>query len=130
MRPFLPVVANQGTGVVDLVGERDPQHSIIADLRQVLEISSLSLDPRLIGIAADVVRAAFDDRRNAGAEAPLDSFKQRPSAAVLDRVVQHRGDRILLIAAVLEHQAANDEQVRQIRDLGPDPALATVDLVR
>ena len=72
----------------------------------------------------------LDDRRDARAEAPLNPIEHRPSAAVLDGVVQDRGDRLGLVAAVLEHQAADDEQVRQVRDLGPDAALATVDLLR
>lgn len=113
-----------------LVSERHPQHGIVGDLRQVLEVAPLSLDPRLGGIALEVVSEVLDDRRDAGAEALVNPLEQRPSAAVLDGVVQHRGDRLFLIAAVLEHQAANYEQVRQIRDLGPDPALATVNLLR
>jgi hypothetical protein len=42
--------------------------------------------------------------------------------------VEHRGDRLVLVAAVLDHQAGDDEQMGQIRDLGSGAALVSVDL--
>ena len=38
-------------------------------------------------------------------------------AAVLDDVVQQRGDRLVLVAVHLEHQRRDREQVRRVRDL-------------
>jgi hypothetical protein len=44
--------------------------------------------------------------------------------------VQHRRDRLVLVAAVLHHQPADDEQVSEIRDLGTRPPLMAVHLLR
>jgi len=42
--------------------------------------------------------------------------------------MEHRRDRLILIATVLKHQASDDQQVRQVRDLSSYPPLAPVDL--
>lgn len=44
--------------------------------------------------------------------------------------MQQCGDRLILIAAILDHQAAHHQQVREIRDLRPRPPLMPVDLRR
>src|SRR3954447_5742797 len=45
---------------------------------------------------------------------------------VLERVVQQRGDRLVLVAAVAEHELANAEQVRDVRDRRAFPHVVAV----
>ena len=44
-------------------------------------------------------------------------------AAVLDDIVQEAGDGLVFVAAVLEHQARDRQQVIQVGDPGPFPHL-------
>src|SRR4051794_7206284 len=50
----------------------------------------------------------------------------RSAAAVLDRVVQQRGDRLVLAASHLEHERGHAQKVRDVRDLGALAQLRTV----
>ena len=94
-------------------------------MRQVV---ALAREPGLCGLGVEVVGARFDDVRDAVAEYAANAVEHRASAAVLDAVVQHRRDRFGLVTAVLEDEAGDDEQVGEIGDLGPDPALLALDL--
>ena len=62
------------------------------------------------------VAAALDDRGDLGPEPLVDLAERAHAAAVLDDVVQQRGDRRRLVAAVLEHERADREQMREVRD--------------
>ena len=112
-----------------LIRQRHPQHRVVADLWKVFEVSAFTGDPRLVGICVDRVRAPLDDRGDPGPEAARDPREQRPATAVLDRVVQHRGDRLILIAATLKHQAGDHQQMGHVRDLGAGAAQAAVNLL-
>ena len=116
--------------VVHLVRQRHPQDRILADIGKVLQVAPLPLDPRLRRVTVDRVRAPLDDGCDRLPEAALDPLQHRPAATVLDRIVKHRANRLILVAAVLEHQTGHDEQVRQIRDLGSRTTLAAVYLRR
>ena len=61
---------------------------------------------------------ASDDPGGVVAELGADALEHRLAAAVLDRVVQQRADRLGLAAAHLEHERGDREQVRDVRDLG------------
>jgi hypothetical protein len=56
-------------------------------------------------------------------------LEHRHASAAFHRVVEPRGNRLRLVAAILEHQACDDEQMREIWDLGAVPLFA-VGLVR
>ena len=55
-----------------------------------------------------------------------DPFEHRRAAAVLDRVVQQRADRLGLVAAHLEHERGDTEQVGDVRDRRSLAQLAAV----
>ena len=50
------------------------------------------------------------------------------SAGVFGAVVEERGDRLVLTAAVLEHERANRKQMRDVGDRRRLPNLARVEL--
>jgi hypothetical protein len=109
---FLAIVAHDRGRVVHLVGERDAQDRVVVDIGQMSKIATLTLDPGLRRVRViHGVAAGLDDRGDASAEAPTDPFKHRPPAAVLDRVVQHCGDCLILIAPVLDHQSSDHQQM-------------------
>jgi hypothetical protein len=60
----------------------------------------------------------------------LDSLEQRAPAAILDRVVEKRGDHLILVAAVLEDEARDHEEMGHVGDVRPDSARIAVHLVR
>ena len=108
---------------MELVGRGD---AVRADreivLLEVIEIRLLPLPPReLLPVGAERLGARDDELRDGSAEPRPDlGFGH---ATVLDRVVEHAGDRVLLGASVLEHERRDGQQVRHVRDVG---ALATL----
>lgn len=110
---------------MDLVGEHDAKYAIVVDVGQMGDVGGLALAPAApVAEGIQSVRAGGDDLCHARAEIALDPLELRCTAGVLDAVVEHRGDRLILAAAILEHEARDDEQVRHIGDLGPEPATA------
>jgi hypothetical protein len=87
----------------------------------VAEVRGLALPPaaRVGGIYG--VRTRLHNRRDIRAELAVDALEHRSPAAILDTVVQQRGDRLGLIAAVFEHQPGHDHEVRGVRDLRAEP---------
>ena len=78
---------------MDLVGQRDPEHGLVCDLGQTGQIRRLALAPRPRVLEVQAVRARLDDRSYLTAKLGADALEQRSSAAVLNAVVQQRGDR-------------------------------------
>jgi hypothetical protein len=126
----LAVIADDRAGVVNLVGEGHEQHAVVLYLRQMGQVATLALDPRRLRVLVDRVRAALDDRGDPLAEAIADPVEHRPPAPVLDRVVKHRRNRLVLIAPLLEHQARDDEQMREVGNLGALAELTAVNFER
>jgi hypothetical protein len=113
---------------VDLVGQSDAQHAVVVDVRQVGDVGRLALPPAALVLdRVKRVRAGGHDLGHALTEVAPQALEQLAPAAVLDAVVEHRRNRLVLVAAVLEHEARDDEQVRHVGDLGSEPA-AAVDL--
>ena len=108
------VVEQDRARVVELVGERDAQlvRLLVGDR---LEVLGLAPAPRRLGLAL-AVGVRLDDPRDVVAELVADALEHRPPAAVLDRVVQQRADRLGLAPAHLEHERRDAEQVRDVRD--------------
>jgi hypothetical protein len=71
----------------------------------------------------------LDDGGDLGPEPGADAVEHGRPAAVLDGVVEERGDRLVLVAAVFEHESGDDEQVRGVRDLRSETAVPAVRLV-
>ena len=71
--------------------------------------------------ASNVSEQRRHDRRDPIAELLADPRERRLAALVLGAVVQQRGDRLVFVAAVLEHETGDREQVR---DVGHAAALA------
>jgi hypothetical protein len=104
--------------------------ALVVDRLQVGQVAALALDPWLDRLTVDGVRAALDDLRDVRPERSGDPVQQGPAAAILDRVVKHRRDRLILVATVLDHQTRDDEQVRQVGDSGARTPLTFVDRLR
>ena len=85
------------------------------------------LAPGRLGVLVGV-GACLDDRGDTGPEAVEDAPAHRVAVAVLDRVVQQPGDRLLLITAVLQNERGDGEQVRDVGDLRALPGLRRVRL--
>jgi hypothetical protein len=115
---------------VDLVGQDDPHNGLVRDLGQVAEIVRLALAPGSAIVGIDAIRASLDDRRNLVAEVGPDPLEHRHASAAFHCVVEQRGNRLRLVAAILEHQACDDEQMREIWDLGAEAPLFALGLVR
>ena len=61
------------------------------------------------GVGLDRVGQLLDDLRHPRPELAADPLEQRAPAAVLNRVVQDRRDRLVLVASVLEHESGDDQ---------------------
>jgi hypothetical protein len=80
-----------------------------------------------LGVA---VGAGDDNLLDARAEAPADLVGLHLVRLVLEGVVQQRGDRLVLVAAVLEHDGGHADQVRDVGDLAALAELVLVQLGR
>jgi len=86
----------------------------------VLEVRLLARAPR--GLGGDVgVGAGEHEAGDHGAEAAADGGEGLLAALVLDRVVQQRGDGLVLVGSVLEDEGGDGEEVG---DVGGGGALA------
>ena len=64
------------------------------------------------------------------AERKLDAVELEIIKASLDGIVQERRDGHVLVAAVLQHQRRDTEQVPDVRNIAPFPRLVAVQVVR
>ena len=96
---------------------------------KVRDVRLLALSPRrlrrLVGVGA-----RLHDVGDAAAEELTDAPECPVAALVLDGVVQQRGDRLVLVAAVLEDERRDAHEVRDIRDLRALSTLAGVQFAR
>ncbi len=81
------------------------------------DVELLALAPRRLGNRLGV-GAALHDEGHPLAEAAADLVQDGASALVLDRVVEERRHRLILVAAVLEDERAHRHQVRHVGDAG------------
>jgi hypothetical protein len=92
---------------------------------EVRQVALLSLPPRrsrvLVGVGERV-----DDHRHPSAEAAADVPEASAAAPVLGGVVKERRDRLLLGAAVVDHQRGDAEQVLDVGLIGAGAKLACV----
>ena len=109
------VVAQHRPRVVQLVGHRHQQR-VLADLAEVVDIALLAFEPRRLGHLVGVA-ALLDDARDVLAEVGADLLQRRRAALVFDRVVQQRGDGLVLGAPVVDHQARHRQQMADIRNV-------------
>src|SRR4051794_610643 len=118
------VAADHAAGVVELVGDRDQQGSLgcLVETRDVLLLAPAPRRPRL----AVAVGALVDDVGNRVAVAPADVAQALNSALVLHRVVEQGGDRLVLRATVLDHEARDTQQVRDIGLIVASPELSVM----
>jgi hypothetical protein len=83
------------------------------------DVLQLALPPRpLAALAVQRVAARLDHRPDVVSELVADRAQDVRTLAlggVLDRIVQQGGDRLVLAAAVFEHERANAHQVREVR---------------
>src|SRR5207248_6650506 len=61
------------------------------------------------------VRARIDDVRDAVAEAEADVLESLASTAVLGSIMQERGDRLVLVAAGIDDEGRDAEEVSGVR---------------
>ena len=83
----------------------------------MLDVGLLALEPRLLRRRPGI-GAVLDDAGDGVAEAAADVLEPRPPALVLRRVVQQRGDGLVLGAAVVEDDGGDREEVGQIGGAG------------
>jgi hypothetical protein len=76
---------------------------------QVLEVFLLPRPPRRLFPDNVRVATSLDNGGDARAEVGLDVLEPGLAALVLDRVVEQRRDRLVLVAAVLDHQGRDPE---------------------
>lgn len=115
----MAVVEDDGAGVVELVGQGHPAERIPL-FSDPLNVGRLALVPMRLGPSAVVRRrvgAPHDKIRYPGTEATLQVCLRHLFGMILERVVEQCGDRLVLVAAVLQHQGADAEQVRDVGDL-------------
>src|SRR3954447_25094326 len=90
--------------VVKFVGERYPQCPVRqAWIAQVFDVGLLALAPGRLRRYIRI-RARLHDGANPFAEQLADSRQRALAALVLDGVVQERGDRLVLVAAVVQYE--------------------------
>ena len=129
----LAEVLEDGARVVELVSHRHQQRvgGLGGDL---VDINLFAHPPArrvavalLFGIA---VGAGLDDRLDPVAEARADLVGRHLVRLVFQRVVQQRADRLVLVAAVLEHDGRDPDEVRHIGDVAAFALLVLVQLRR
>ena len=120
------VVEKDGAGVVQLVGDAHAQHLGRLGL-EPFQVGALALIPGRLGPHLGVTAGA-DDGRDPLAKPVADLLEARSVSAILQRVVQQGGDRLVLGTAVLQHQRRDAEQVRQIRHIAALSTLAGMDI--
>jgi hypothetical protein len=119
-------VGDGGAGVVELVGGGDQAHRSWGRA-QVLEVRLLARAPG--GLRRDVgVRARCHDVGDDGAEAAADGSEGLRAALVLDRVVEEGGDGLVFVAAVLEDEGGDGQEVGDVRGGGALAQLPGVQL--
>jgi len=95
----------------------------------VLCVGAFTLGPgflrRLPGVGA-----VLDDLRHGVAEPGTNIFETRATALVFRRVVQQRGNRFVLVPAIVQNDRRNAEHVRDVRGAGAFARLSSVDLAR
>jgi hypothetical protein len=114
---------------VHLVGKCDAERSVVVDGGEVGDIRGLALAPAPRVVRVEAVRAGFDEVGDTRAEPRSDAIEHRSPSGILGRVVEQRGDRLVLVAPVLEHEPRDDEQVGEVGDLRSHPPLVAVQLV-
>ncbi len=56
-----------------------------------------------------------------------DVFQHRPGPLILSGVVQQRGDRLIFVAPILDHERTDAEKVANIGDAAAFPDLGSMD---
>ena len=98
-----------------LVRQRDEQGAWLL-FRQRGDVGFLALAPFRFRFDPRV-RAVGDDRRHGIAEALPNFLEDRFAALVFDRIVEEGGDSLILVAAVLEDECGDGEQVGNVGDI-------------
>ena len=111
-----------------LVGRRDEQDRVVlgGQTRQVLLLAPA---PRRLGVGVRV-GATLDYPAHLGPKTPDCRASSLGRLAVLDRVVEQGGDRLVLVGAVLERDRAGAQEMAQVRDGRALAKLSRVDLSR
>ena len=94
---------------------------------EVGEVALLASEPVRLGVL-ERVGAFLDDAGDVVAEALPDLLERGVSAGVFGAVVEERGDRLVLTAAVFEHERAHRKQMRDVGDRCCLAHLACVEL--
>jgi len=109
------MIAEHRPDVVQLVGRADLQHPPVGGgIREVLKVALLAHAPRRFGLAL-AVGTGHDDIGNGPSELALDVG--RGDGAVLDRVMEQRGDDRVVVTSVFHDERGDREEVGQVRDL-------------
>ena len=112
--------------VVELVGDRDA-HDRFRLASQALQVGLLPRAPCRLRILEGVGQAV-DEHLDHRTEPATDLIQRGLPALILRPVVEQRGDRLVLVAAVLERQAAHGEEMHDVRDRRSLAGLARVQL--
>src|SRR5262249_43826612 len=81
------------------------------------DVGCLALSPGRLR-ALKRVRTCRNDLRDSWPEIGFDLSEPRLAALILGRVVHERCDRVVFVASILDDEAANAQQVPDIRDFG------------
>jgi hypothetical protein len=90
------------------------------------EICSFAFHPWGLGRSVSVCAAVYD-LCDPVAEAAPDLLQNRETTPVLNSIVQQRCYRFILVSPIIERDASNSEQVRNVRDGSPLAHLPAVD---
>jgi len=113
---------------VELVRQGDVQGGL-ACLLEVLEVCTLSRPPRRLRLT-EAVAAGFDDLGHLVSELDADAFQGLAPTLILGRVVQQRGDCLVLRGAGLDDDRGHPEQMAEVRDARALARLSRVELER
>ena len=112
--------------VVELVGDRDAQDRFRL-AGEPPQVGLLARSPCWLRVFKGVGQAV-DDHRDHRTEPSTDLIQRRLPALILRPIVEQCGDCLVLVAAVLERQAAHGEQMRGVRNRRSLAGLARVQL--
>lgn len=93
---------------------------------EVPDVGFLALAPRRLGQRVGI-GAAEDDIGDPVAE-PLADYRLEMGTLILDRVMQHRRNRLVLVAPVFQNQARHPEKVADVGGVGTLSPLLRMDL--
>lgn len=120
--------AEDSPGVVQFVARGDESDGVRRPAN-VSNVCLLALSPRRL--RQDVgVAARLDDLGDRSSEPFLDECCRARAALIFDGIMKDRRDRLVLRCAMLQSQARDREQVRDVRDLGSLPSLRAVETAR